>query len=136
MPRLLGLADSREREWQNLQSRQRSERAGHVRRRSITVGCKPRSGVFHKKRPVDDHRVDYRCKLGSWPELQTGSDFLSGADPILIACGLAHGYTVVSHEVHVPGQRSKVKIPAVCQALNVSCVTTFEMLAKEKVVFD
>jgi hypothetical protein len=63
-------------------------------------------------------------------------DFLNGADPILIACGLAHRYTVVSHEVHVPGQRSKVKIPAVCQALNVPCVTTFEMLAREKVVFD
>jgi hypothetical protein len=63
-------------------------------------------------------------------------DFLSGADPILVACGLAHRYTVVTHEVHIPGQRSKVKIPAVCQALNVSCVTTFEMLAKEKVVFD
>jgi len=63
-------------------------------------------------------------------------DFLSGADPILVACGLAHRYTVVTHELHVPGQRSKVKIPAVCQALNVSCLTTFEMLAKEKVVFD
>jgi transcriptional regulator with XRE-family HTH domain len=38
----------------------------------------------------------------------------------LVACALAHRYTVVSHEVHVPGQRSKVRIPAVCQALNVS----------------
>ena len=46
------------------------------------------------------------------------------------------GYTVVSHEVHVPGQRSEVKIPAVCQALNVPCVTAFEMLAREKLVFD
>jgi hypothetical protein len=63
-------------------------------------------------------------------------NFLNGADPILIACGLAHGHTVISHEVDVPGQRSKVKIPAVCQALKVSCMTTFEMLAKEKVVFD
>lgn len=63
-------------------------------------------------------------------------DFLGGADPILIACGLGHGYTIVSHEVHVQGQLNKVKIPTVCQALNVKCMTPFQMLAVEKVVFE
>ena len=58
--------------------------------------------------------------------------FLSGADPILIACALAHGHTVVSHEVHVEGLKRKVKIPTVCRALGITCMTTFQMLAAEK----
>ena len=61
--------------------------------------------------------------------------FLSGADPILIAAALAHGHIVVSHEAHVEGQKRKVKIPTVCRALGVSCVTTFQMLAIENARF-
>ena len=61
--------------------------------------------------------------------------FLGGADPWLIAHASAHGHTVVTHEVHQDGQKSKVKIPTVCQALNVPCVRTFQMLQAECVRF-
>lgn len=61
--------------------------------------------------------------------------FLAGADPWLIAYGLAHGHTVVTHEVHVDGQKNKVKIPTVCKALNVACMRTLEMLRDERVRF-
>lgn len=61
--------------------------------------------------------------------------FLSGADPILIPCALAHSHTVVSHEVHIEGLKRKVKIPTVCRALGVRCITTFQMLAAENARF-
>ena len=57
--------------------------------------------------------------------------FLSSADPFLIAYGIAHGLTVVTHEVHVEGERRKVKIPSVCRALQVPCIRIFEMLRQE-----
>lgn len=63
-------------------------------------------------------------------------DFLAKADPILIATALAHPeYTVVSHEVHIEGERKKVKIPTVCRALNVRCERTFTMLTKKNARF-
>lgn len=55
-------------------------------------------------------------------------DFLSKADPLLIAYAKAHGYILVSHEVHIEGERRKVKIPTVAQVFDVPCVRTFEML--------
>lgn len=61
-------------------------------------------------------------------------DFLSGADPFLIAYAVAHQHTVVSHEIDGPSLR-KVKIPAVCRALNVPYIRTFDMLRQEKVAF-
>ena len=61
--------------------------------------------------------------------------FLEKADPILVAYALAHGQTLVTHEVHIEGERRKVKIPTVCQALRVPCVRTFQMLKNEEVRF-
>lgn len=61
--------------------------------------------------------------------------FLAGADPWLIAHASAHGHTVVTHEVHVDGEKRKVRIPTVCRALNVPCIRTFEMLHTERVRF-
>lgn len=58
-------------------------------------------------------------------------DFLAKADPILIAYALSHDdMTLATHEVHIEGERKKVKIPTVCKALGVSCIRTFGMLRK------
>lgn len=62
-------------------------------------------------------------------------DFLTKADPILIAYSLAHGLTLATHEVHIEGERRKVKIPTVCDALGVNCARTFEMLRNESASF-
>ena len=62
---------------------------------------------------------------------QAKPQFLSGADPFLIAFALAHGHTVVTDEVFVPGERRRVKIPAVCQQFNVPCIDPFQMLRRE-----
>jgi len=60
--------------------------------------------------------------------------FFGGADPFLIAQALADGHTVVSHEVHVEGQRNKVKIPTVCRGLGVPCELTFNALRQRGAV--
>jgi hypothetical protein len=62
-------------------------------------------------------------------------DFLAKADPLLIAYSLAHGHTLVTHEVHIDGERRKVKIPTVCNALGVECARTFEMLRAQSASF-
>lgn len=62
-------------------------------------------------------------------------DFLGKADPLLIAYALAHGRTLATHEVHIEGERRKVKIPTVCRALSTPCVRTFQMLTSQGVRF-
>jgi hypothetical protein len=55
--------------------------------------------------------------------------FLAKADPLLIAYALSHEDVILAtHEVHVEGERKRVKIPTVCRALEVRCERTFGML--------
>jgi hypothetical protein len=62
-------------------------------------------------------------------------DFLAKADPILIACAWAHGHVLATHEVHIPGEKKKVKIPTVCMQLGVESVRTFDMLRRQSASF-
>lgn len=63
-------------------------------------------------------------------------DFLSGADPWLIAHALETGRTVVTHEVREPRRKNKVKIPDVCDDLGVGCIDPFTMFRQLGVTFD
>ena len=63
------------------------------------------------------------------------SEFLRGADPILIACALAHNHTVVTHEVLVAANSKQIKIPNICQQFGVPYCNTFEMLRQLKAQF-
>jgi hypothetical protein len=86
--------------------------------------------------PIDSAAAQAMPRVSNWVQ---GADyqehakraFLGSADPFLIAYGLAHGHTVVTHEVHVEGERRKVKIPSVCHALRVPSIRIFEMLRRE-----
>ena len=60
--------------------------------------------------------------------------FLQVADYYLVAHALAHGHTVVTHEVAAPS-RKRIKIPNVCIGVNVKCMTPFEMLRVERARF-
>lgn len=60
------------------------------------------------------------------PELV--SDFLDGADPWLIAMAAHSNAVVVTHEVLVPDDSRKVKIPNVCMAFGVDYVTSYDLL--------
>jgi hypothetical protein len=61
--------------------------------------------------------------------------FFAKADPLLIAHAMAHQATVVTQETYVPGNSKKVKIPNVCEAMNVKCINCFEMLKMERARF-
>ena len=60
--------------------------------------------------------------------------FFQKADYFLVGQALGGGHTVVTHEVAAPKAR-KIKIPDVCKALGVPCVTPFSMLRREKAAF-
>ena len=62
------------------------------------------------------------------------STFLQVADYYLVAHALAHGHTVVTHEI-AANSRKKIKIPDVCIGLNIKCMTPFEMLRRERARF-
>lgn len=62
------------------------------------------------------------------------STFLQVADYYLVAHALAHGNTVVTHEIAQP-LKKKIKIPDVCIGLGIKCITPFEMLRHEKARF-
>jgi len=53
--------------------------------------------------------------------------FLQVADYYLVAHALAHGHTVVTHEVPSLSIK-KIKIPNACIGLGVKCMTPYEML--------
>jgi hypothetical protein len=60
--------------------------------------------------------------------------FLEKADYYLVAHALAHGHTVVTHEIASTSVK-KIKIPDACIALGVKCVTPFEMLRYSRARF-
>ena len=62
------------------------------------------------------------------------STFLQVADYYLVAYALAHGHTVVTHEVPSPSTK-KIKIPNVCLGLGVRFMTPYEMLRVERARF-
>jgi len=62
------------------------------------------------------------------------STFLQVADYYLVAHALAHGHTVVTHEVPTPSIK-KIKIPNACIGVGVKCVSPFEMLRHERARF-
>jgi hypothetical protein len=60
--------------------------------------------------------------------------FLQIADYYLVAYALAHGYTVITHEI-ASATTKKIKIPDACIGLNIKCMTPFEMLRLERARF-
>lgn len=54
--------------------------------------------------------------------------FLRGADPWLIAAAIPLGATVVTHELPMQGNSTKVTIPDVCNHFGVDYTNTFQML--------
>jgi len=71
---------------------------------------------------------------GAGYEMAAISTFLQIADYYLVAQAHATGNTVVTHEV--PGaSRKKIKIPDACIALDIKCMTPYEMLRTERARF-
>lgn len=60
--------------------------------------------------------------------------FLQVADYWLVAFALAHGHTVVTHEVPANSTR-RIKIPNACVGLKVNFMTPYQMLRHERARF-
>ncbi|KGT89682.1 DUF4411 family protein [Enterobacter cancerogenus] len=56
--------------------------------------------------------------------------FLAKADPWIIAKSKSIGATVITHELPLPANARKVKVPNICHQFGVPCMTTFEFLRK------
>jgi hypothetical protein len=94
------------------------------------------SCLFH---PLDQLTVSQLPAVATWSNSQrytpsAVSKFLGCADMYIVAFGLAHKFTVVTHEK--PSESvNKLKIPDACRGLNVKCIRLFEMLRAEGVRF-
>lgn len=60
--------------------------------------------------------------------------FLQVADYYLVAQSLAHGHTIVTHEIASTSTK-RIKIPDACIGLGIKCMTPFEMLRRERARF-
>jgi len=56
--------------------------------------------------------------------------FATAADGWLVAYAGEHGLTIVTQEVSAPESKKEVKITDMCDAFEVPCIDTFEMLEK------
>jgi hypothetical protein len=60
--------------------------------------------------------------------------FLQVADYYLVAHALAHGHTVVTHEIAAASTK-RIKIPNACIGLGIKCMTPYAMLRHERARF-
>jgi len=72
--------------------------------------------------------------IGQHYEPAAVNTFLQIADYYLVAHALAHGYTVVTHEIASTSTK-KIKIPDACIGLGIKCMSPFEMLRLERARF-
>ncbi len=89
--------------------------------------------------PADNAVLTALGEVSQWATTQqyepvAVNTFFQVADYWLVGHALAHGHTVVTHEV--PSVSTKrIKIPNACVGLRVPCMSPFEMLRLERVRF-
>lgn len=60
-------------------------------------------------------------------------DFSSGADFFLVALAYQDSYTIVTHEAKSSNNaKNTIKIPNVCERLNISCIDVAEFLRSKQ----
>jgi hypothetical protein len=114
------------------------------------VGDELRAGGDELADWAEQHGHDFFLRPDPWilPALQQVSTwaataqyepaalntFLQVADYYVVAHALAHGHTVVTHEVASPSTK-RIKIPNACIGLGIKFMTPFEMLRYERARF-
>ena len=89
--------------------------------------------------PPDNAVLPALARASTWATTQNYepvavATFLQVADYWLVAYALAHGHTVVTHEVPADSRR-RIKIPNACVGLGVRFVTPYQMLRQERARF-
>jgi hypothetical protein len=80
-------------------------------------------------RPTDQIQAGFRLiadHVDATYKRYQSEEFLSAADPWVIACAMEIGGTVVTQDSM--SRKRKIRIPTVCKQFDVRCVDTFEML--------
>lgn len=101
----------------------------------LTTWSKTRSKMFVN---TDDRQTYAKLELlatwatGNYSEAAY-TKFLGGADFVLVGYADAYNHTVVTTEIASKGYQ--IKIPNACKAMNVPCISPFQMLTKEKAKF-
>jgi len=95
--------------------------------------ARARSSTFFL--PPDEKIISAFGRVSAWVQRQNYEPaaihtFLQMADYYLIAHALAHGFTVVTHEVPA-NTKKKVKIPNVCIGLGIRHMNPYDMLRRE-----
>lgn len=103
---------------------------------SLTLWAQQHPALFRK---TGAHVVPHFATVSTWAmeqnyEQAAISTFLQVADFYLIAHALAETHVVVTHEV-AANSFKKIKIPNVCAGLNISFMTPYEMLRRERARF-
>ena len=95
-------------------------------------------GASFFKSPTEK-TIEVLDKVGTWVqtqpyEAQAVRTFMQDADYWLVAGALQERHIVVTHEVPSTSIR-KIKIPNVCNGLDIRCKSPFEMLSNENARF-
>ena len=103
----------------------------------LAAWAKPRGPDFFLK--PDAAMLSVLGQVSNWATSQkyepaAVNTFLQVADYYLVARALAHGYTVVTHEI-ASDTTKRIKIPNACIGLDIKCMTPFEMLRRERARF-
>jgi hypothetical protein len=103
----------------------------------LSVWAKERGSDFFRK--PDAALISALGPVSEWVtgagyEPTAVNTFLQVGDDYLVAYALAHGHTVVTHEVPAATTK-KVKIPNACIGLGIKCVNPYEMLRRERARF-
>lgn len=87
-------------------------------------------GLFVEPNPVvqEIFKAIAADVMQRYPDNQARRRFLDRADPWIIAHAIANDGSVVTLEAIVPGTSQQVKIPNVCNRLNVRFINTYDML--------
>jgi len=93
------------------------------------VKTKP-TGFFMEaaEEPVQKTVGDISTYVTSNFKPHVAAEFLSGADPWLIAYSYVHNCTVVTHETYEPAAKRKVFIPVICEEFGVAYTDCYSML--------
>lgn len=103
----------------------------------LAIWAASRRGEFFLK--PDESMLPALPQVSTWATSQryepaAVNTFLQIADYYLVAFALAHGFTVVTHEI-ASASTKKIKIPDACIGLKIKTMSPYEMLRVERARF-
>ena len=110
------------------EERENIQRAEDVNGQEYVIQSKQDSNVIENYRIIAS--MIYRNTQYSDENKQK---FLSVADPWLVAAASTYGDAVVTFEKLAGANTQKIKIPDICQQMNVQCIDLYEMMRNNQI---